>query len=449
MGTSLYIICLNLFFLCIGFFLGKLYQKKLTNSKMQQLQTQFDSVKNNHIQQNELFERIDNENKNRIYKLEASNEQLNRDKHELDISLHKKETEFDLLLDQYKRKEAEITQLQNQFKAEFEVLAQKILEEKSTKFTEINSKKIQEILTPLNERIQNFENRVIETQRVNIDYHGQLKSQIENLQKVSLQMNEETLNLTRALKSEAKTQGNWGELILEKVLEKSGLEKGREYQTQVHFVTDDNRHVYPDVVIHLPDGKCMIIDSKVSLTAYERFVNETDTNIQNEYLKQHVQSINQHVEGLSTKRYQDLLQDKSPDFVLLFIPIESAFATALNEQHNLYTKAFEKNIIIVTPTTLLATLRTIDSMWTNQKQHENAITIAKEAGALYDKFASLLTDLNNIGSKIKGIDKDYAAAINKLSEGNGNIIKRVERLKELGAKTSKNIPEIHKKISEI
>jgi DNA recombination protein RmuC len=443
MGTSLYIICLNLFFLCIGFFLGKLYQKKLTNSKMQQLQTQFDSVKNNHIQQNKLFEHINNENKNRIYKLEAANQQLARDNHELDIIIHKKDTEFDILLERFKTKEAEIGNLQNQFKTEFEVLAQKILEEKSTKFTEINTQKIQEILNPLNERIQNFENKVIENQRVSIDYHGQLKSQIENLQNVSLKMNEETLNLTRALKSEAKTQGNWGELILEKVLEKSGLEKGREYQTQAHFVTDDNKHVYPDVVIHLPDGKCMIIDSKVSLTAYERFVNETDLDTQNEHLKQHVQSINQHVEGLSAKRYQDLLQDKSPDFVLLFIPIESAFAVALNEQHNLYTKAFEKNIIIVTPTTLLATLRTIDSMWTNQKQHENALTIAKEAGALYDKFAGLLNDLNGIGSKIKALDKDYNSAINKLSGGNGNVIKRVERLKELGAKATKIIPQVN------
>lgn len=442
MGTTLYIIGLNILFLFIGFFIGKFLHKKLNNERVQQLQSQFDAVKNNHIQQNKLFEHINNENKNRIYKLEAANQQLARDNHELDIIIHKKDTEFDLLLDRFKNKESEIGNLQNQFKTEFEVLAQKILEEKSTKFTEINTQKIQEILTPLNDKIQSFENRVNENQRVNIDYQGQLKSQIENLHKVSLKMNEETLNLTRALKSEAKTQGNWGELILEKVLEKSGLEKGREYQTQAHFVTDDNKNVYPDVVIHLPDGKCMIVDSKVSLTAYERYVNETDFNTQNEYLKQHVLSVNQHVESLSAKRYQDLLQDKSPDFVLLFIPIESAFAVALNEQHNLYTKAFDKNIIIVTPTTLLATLRTIDSMWTNQKQQENAITIAKEAGALYDKFAGLLGDLNSIGGKIRALDKDYNSAINKLSEGNGNIIKRVERLKELGAKTTKVIPEV-------
>jgi len=442
METTILIIGLNLIFLFIGFFLGKFLQKKLSNSIISQLESQFEGIKNNQAQQNNLFEHVTNDYKNRIFTIEAANKQLLNDKHELDITLHKKETEFDLLLDRFKNKEAEITNLQERFKSEFEVLAQKILEEKSTKFTEINRQKIQEILNPLNEKIQNFENKVHENQRINIDYHGQLKFQIENLQKVSLKMNEETLSLTRALKSEAKTQGNWGELILEKVLEKSGLEKGREYQTQAHFITAENKHVYPDVLIHLPDGKCMIVDSKVSLTAYERYVNEVDAEAQKNFLKQHIQSINQHVEDLSAKRYQDLLQDQSPDFVLLFIPIESAFAVALNEQHNLYTKAFDKNIIIVTPTTLLATLRTIDSMWTNQKQHENAITIAKEAGALYDKFAGLLNDLNSIGAKIKTLDKEYNSAINKLSEGNGNLIKRVERLKELGAKATKTIPTI-------
>ncbi|UYW00486.1 DNA recombination protein RmuC [Flavobacterium agricola] len=435
MNTIFLLLIVGIIFLVLGYIVAKISEKR-------QNKIEIDAIKANYAQQERLFEHIIAENKNKITELETKNQQIQNAYHELDIAIHKKDTEFDLLLEQFKNKETEVLKLQEQFKAQFEVLAQQILDEKSMKFTEINEQKIKAILSPLNEKIQHFENKVIENQRVSTDYHGQLKAQIENLHKVSLKMNEETLNLTRALKSESKTQGNWGELILEKVLEKSGLEKGREYDTQAHFVTENNKHVYPDVVVYLPDGKSMIIDSKVSLTAYERYVNETNETLQQDFLKQHVQSINQHVETLSAKRYQDLLQDKSPDFVLLFMPIESAFASALNEQHNLYTKAFDKGIIIVTPTTLLATLRTIDSMWTNQKQQENALVIAKEAGALYDKFAGLLADLNNIGAKIKGLDKDYNLTINKLSEGNGNLIKRVERLKDLGAKTNKNLPEI-------
>nr|WP_317631139.1 DNA recombination protein RmuC [uncultured Flavobacterium sp.] len=437
--NTLIIISIAFVALVFGYFFGKNTQQKLSNAEILALKNEIDAIKNVTTQQKLFFETNLQEKQHQFFKLEALLQQTNQEKHELDVALNKKETEFDLLFERLQNKEKEIVEVQQKLKSEFEILAQKILEEKSTKFTEINTQKIQAILNPLQEKIQHFENKVHETQRVNIDYHGQLKSQIENLQKVSLKMNEETLNLTRALKSEAKTQGNWGELILEKVLEKSGLEKGREYQTQAHFVNENDKKVYPDVVINLPDGKCMIVDSKVSLTAYERYVNESDETSRQEFLKQHILSVNQHVDGLSAKRYHDLLQDKSPDFVLLFIPIESAFAVALQEQHNLYIKAFEKNIIIVTPTTLLATLRTIDSMWTNQKQHENAMTIAKEAGALYDKFAGLITDLNNIGSKIKGLDKDYNLAVNKLYEGNGNLVKRVEKLKELGAKATKNI----------
>jgi len=439
MTASIITILIALTTLVVGIYIGKFLQKKQLELEIAQLTAQIESAKNNVIQQNKLFEHIISENKNTIYKLEAANQQLARDKHEMDIAIHKKDTEFDLLLEQLKNKEGEVLKLQDHFKSQFEILAQKILEEKSTKFTEINIQNIKAVLNPLNEKILHFENKIIETQRVNSDYHGQLKSQIEQLHKVSLKMNEETLNLTRALKSEAKTQGNWGELILEKVLEKSGLEKGREYETQSHFITDNNKSIYPDVIIHLPDGKAMIVDSKVSLTAYERFVNEEDAQLQKEYLKQHVQSITTHIDNLSSKRYQDVLADKSPDFVLLFMPIESAFSAAITLQHDLYSKAFDKGIIVVTPTTLLATLRTIDSMWTNKKQQENALTIAKEAGALYDKFAGLLADLNSIGGKIKALDKDYNSAVNKLSNGNGNLLKRVERLKELGAKTTKNI----------
>ena len=209
-------------------------------------------------------------------------------------------------------------------------------------------------------------------------------------------------------------QGNWGELVLERVLEKSGLEKGREYEVQQSFVTEEGNRLFPDVVINLPDGKKMIVDSKVTLTAYERYINAEDETEKAQFLKEHLIAIKRHVDQLSEKNYHDLYQMESPDFVLLFIPIESAFALALNEDTSLYNKAFEKNIVIVTPSTLLATLRTIDSMWTNQKQQENALEIARQAGALYDKFEGFVADLVKVGNKIKDSKAEYDNAMNRL-----------------------------------
>jgi DNA recombination protein RmuC len=228
---------------------------------------------------------------------------------------------------------------------------------------------------------------------------------------------------------------------LERVLEKSGLEKGREYEVQQSFTTEEGNRVFPDVVINLPDGKKMIVDSKVSLTAYEKYINEEDDELKASYLKEHVNSIKRHVEQLGNKNYQDLYQIESPDFVLLFIPIEPAFAMALNEDTTLYNKAFEKNIVIVTPATLLATLRTIDSMWTNQKQQENAFEIARQAGALYDKFEGFVADLIKIGKKLEETKTEYNGAMNKLVDGKGNLIISVEKLKKMGAKAKKSLPE--------
>ncbi|HBS54090.1 MAG TPA: DNA recombination protein RmuC, partial [Flavobacterium sp.] len=324
---------------------------------------------------------------------------------------------------------------------EFENLANKILDEKSNKFTEQNKENMQNILTPLQDKIQLFEKKVEDTHKESIDYHAALRQQILGLREMNIQMSKETINLTKALKGDSKMQGNWGELVLERVLEKSGLEKGREYEVQQAFTTDEGNRVFPDVVINLPDGKKMIVDSKVSLTSYEKYINEEDDELKSNFLKEHVNSIKRHVEQLGNKNYQDLYQIESPDFVLLFIPIEPAFAMALNEDTTLYNKAFEKNIVIVTPATLLATLRTIDSMWTNQKQQENALEIARQAGALYDKFEGFVADLIKIGKKIDESKVEYAGAMNKLVEGKGNLISSVERLKKMGAKAKKALPD--------
>jgi DNA recombination protein RmuC len=297
------------------------------------------------------------------------------------------------------------------------------------------------ILSPLQDKILNFEKRVDDTHKESIGFHATLREQIVGLSQLNAQMSKETLNLTRALKGDTKMQGNWGELVLERVLEKSGLEKDREYFVQQSHTTVDGNRVFPDVVINLPDGKKMIVDSKVTLTAYERYINEEDDDNKKLFLKEHVIAIRRHVEQLGEKNYQDLYQIESPDFVLLFIPMEPAFALALNEDTALYNKAFEKNIIIVTPSTLLATLRTIDSMWTNQKQQDNALEIARQAGALYDKFEGFVADLIKIGKKMDEAKIEYSGAMNKLVDGSGNLVKSVEKLKRMGAKAKKSLPE--------
>ena len=335
----------------------------------------------------------------------------------------------------------EIVKIQEEAKLQFENLANKILEEKTLKFTEQNQQNLKNILNPLQEKITDFEKKVENTHKESIDFHAALRQQILGLKEMNLQMSKETLNLTKALKGDSKIQGNWGELVLERVLEKSGLEKGREYEIQKSFTTEEGNRVQPDVIINLPDGKKMIVDSKVSLTAYEKYMNEEDDEQKSSFLKEHVNSLKRHVEQLGSKNYQHLYQMESPDFVLLFIPIEPAFAIALNEDTQLYNKAFERNIVIVTPSTLLATLRTIDSMWTNQKQQENAYEIARQAGALYDKFDGFVTDLVKIGKKMDEAKTEYEGAMNKLVDGKGNLITSVQKLKIMGAKAKKSLPD--------
>lgn len=427
--------------LLIGIWIGKILAAAASKSeqsgrdeRINGLLAQAEQLKQQFLQERNQFDR-------QLAQSNMEKEQIRTEKDALAIQLSKKEVDFDNLWERNKEQKEEVNQLQEKFAKEFENLANKILEEKSTKFTEQNKENLKNILSPLQEKIHLFEKKVEDTHKESIDYHAALRQQILGLREMNEQMSKETLNLTKALKGDSKMQGNWGELILEKVLEKSGLEKGREYEVQQSFVTADGSRVQPDVVINLPDGKKMVVDSKVSLTAYERFVNEEDEPAKTAHLKEHLHSIRRHVEQLSSKNYHDLYQMESPDFVLLFIPMEPAFAIALNEDNTLYNKAFEKNIVIVTPSTLLATLRTIDSMWTNQKQQENAYEIARQAGALYDKFDGFVTDLVKIGKKMDEAKTEYQGAMNKLTDGKGNLISSVEKLKKMGAKAKKSLPE--------
>ncbi|WP_411767016.1 DNA recombination protein RmuC [Winogradskyella sp. A3E31] len=378
--------------------------------------------------------------KETINKIEFEREDIRKEKEFLNSELTRRNTEYQNLYEQSKKQDEELVKQQEQLRKDFELMASKILDEKSEKFTLQNKENIKNILNPLEEKIKTFEKKVEDTQKESISMHSALKEQLLGLKDLNIQMTKEATNLTKALKGDSKLQGNWGELVLERVLEKSGLEKDREYFVQQNFQREDGTRVMPDVVLHLPDSKKMIIDSKVSLVDYERLVNAEDEE-RDAFLKAHVNSIKRHVDQLSAKNYQDLYDIESPDFVLMFIPIEPAFAIAINEDNSLYNKAFEKNIVIVTPSTLLATLRTIDTMWNNEKQQQNAVEIARQAGALYDKFEGLVTDLTGVGKKIDAAKSDYSSAMNKLVEGKGNLISRVEKIKKMGAKAKKSLPE--------
>ena len=426
-----YLIYLLVGLICLagGYFLGNYIQSLKTKSNQSTLEEEKRQLNlaKAHLE-------------NRILGLENEKEELRSEKEHLGNEIVRYQADLEYLDLKNKEQKGEVEKLQEKFTMEFENLANKILDANSNKFTEQNQKNIKNLLTPLHEKIKTFEEKVEISQKESISMHSALKEQLLNLQSQNLKITQEAENLTKALKGDSKMQGNWGELVLERVLEKSGLEKDREYSVQQSFTKDDGSKVLPDVIIHLPDGKKMIVDSKVSLTDYERYIN-AEEDLQEKFLKDHINSIRKHVDQLSAKKYEDLYEMESPDFVLMFIPIEPAFAIAINQDASLYNKAFEQNIVIVTPSTLLATLRTIDSMWNNEKHQRNAIEIARQAGALYDKFEGFVTDLTRVGKKMDEAKSEYKGAMNKLVEGRGNLVTSIEKLKKMGAKTKKSLPE--------
>jgi DNA recombination protein RmuC len=348
-------------------------------------------------------------------------------------------------LEQERKQSAEklelLQQAREQMSLEFKSIANEILEDKSRRFTASNRESISEILKPLNEKIQHFEKKVEDTYDRESKERFSLEKEIRSLKELNTRISKDAVNLTNALKGENKTQGTWGEVILESILEKSGLVKGREYETQVSLRAEDGSRSQPDVIVHMPEKKHVIIDAKVSLKAYESFCSESDQERRAEFLLQHVQSVRSHVKELSSKDYQNLMTLNSLDFVLLFMPVEAAFSVAVQQDGGLFTDAFEKNIILVGPSTLLATLRTIQNIWRYEQQSQNAIEIASAAGALYDKFVAFVSDLEDVGGRIEATQKSYEKAHNKLVSGKGNLITRIEKLKQLGARTSKKHTE--------
>jgi len=367
-----------------------------------------------------------------------------RDKEDSILQLSKqiagKEADLRAMTEKFTGQKAEIEQLQEKFRIEFKNLANDILEEKTRKFTEQNKTRLDEILKPLSEKIRDFEKKVEETYDKESKERFSLGREIKNLADLNQQISREANNLTNALKGQSKTQGNWGEIILESILEKSGLMKDREYVVQQSYIVEHGRRLQPDVVVNYPGDRHVVIDSKVSLTAYERFASADRKEEQDSALRDHLISIKNHVNELSSKNYQDLYQLKSLDFVMMFLPIEPAYLVAMQADPGLWNYAYERRVLLISPTNLIAALRMISNLWRVENQNKNALEIARQSGELLDKLAGFVNDLTDIGSKLDSTRKSYDSALNKLSTGKGNLIRRAEKIRELGAKSGKELP---------
>jgi len=374
--------------------------------------------------------------------LHDSQEEL-REERDKTVSLNRalaaRNAEYTALEEKLQTQKSELEDLHKKFNDQFTNLAQRILDEKTAKFTQQNKENIDAVLKPLNEKLQDFGKKVEDTYEKNSKDSTRLQTEINKLYELNTKMSRDANNLTKALKGDVKKQGNWGEMILEKILERSGLRKDIEYKTQDAFRDEENHLYKPDVVIYLPEGKNIIIDAKVSLTAYEQLVNTDDKEEQERYTKRHLQSVKSHIKELADKEYHKLPGLNTPEYVLMFIPIEASFSAAIREDAELFNYAWDNKIVIVSPSTLTATLMTVSSIWRQEQQTQNALEIAKKSGDLYDKFAALVQDLIKVGDRINQTKTDYDKAMNKLSTGRGNLITRVEGIKKLGAKASKSI----------
>ncbi len=356
--------------------------------------------------------------------------------------LEKAKTEYLNLREKLETQKAELEEIQKKFTVEFENIAGKILKKNSEEFTAANQKNIGEVLNPLKEKLQNFEKKVDDTYQKGLKDQTDLRAELKKLYELNARISEEAGNLTKALKGDVKKQGNWGEVVLERILERSGLNEGDNgFQKQFSDSTEDGKRIQPDVVVNLPDSKHIIIDSKVSLIAYERAVNAIADEERTKHVKEHLLSLRAHIKGLSEKHYQSAQKLNSPDFVLLFVPIEASFSLAVQEDQELFSFAWDQKVVIVSPSTLLATLRTIASIWQQENQTRNALEIARQGGALYDKFVGFVGDMEKMGNNLRTTQGTYNDAMNKLTEGRGNLVRSAQKLKELGAKAAKEMPK--------
>lgn len=441
--------------LIIGFAFGlllSLYKNKAILNAMQLKLQEAEINKMTQIAESDKAKEIAEDRLKQLkvdYEMVLSQLQLERNKsEELGKRISKAEVEFRNLMEKLTTQKTEMEELQNKFTTEFENVANKILKNHSEEFTKTNVKNIGEILNPLKEKLGEFEKKVNDAYDKELRDKVSLREEVKKLYELNTKISDDANNLTKALKGDSKKQGNWGEFVLEKILERSGLTKGIEFEMQVSVKSDEGKRYQPDVVVFLPEKKHIIIDAKVSLTAYERLVNANEEEERKRYMNEHILSIRRHIKELSEKNYQSAKDMNSPDFVLLFIPIESSFGVAVQADQQLFNDAWTNKIVIVSPSTLLATLQTISSIWKQENQTRNAMEIAKQGGALYDKFVGFVNDLEKIGKNVHQVQESYEEAMKKLSTGSGNLINKAESIRKLGVKTSKRLPDKFSDVQE-
>ncbi len=419
----------------IGIIITWLYHKskKQDNSQIDLLQN---SV-NNLEKEIAKYEAGKNYYEEQITELKTEYSSIVNENKELLSSLNVADTNLQNFKEKLETQKQETEELQKKLVLEFENLANRVLDDKSKTFSEFNKKQIDAILNPFNENLKEFKATVKETYEKGLKERSELGAELKNIQELNLKLSEEASNLTKALKGDSQKQGRWGEMILEKILESSGLEKGKQYKTQDSFSVEDGRRLRPDAVIYLPEGKHIIIDSKVSLVAYEKLVNADNEEDRKKFTKEHILSVRNHIKELADKDYVAKLGLDTPEYLLMFIPVEASLAVAVSNDNFIFNEAWDKRIVIVSPSTLIATLMTVNAIWKQTNQTQNALLIADRGGKLYEKFVGFVEDMNKIGMAIDKAGKEYNSAMSKLSTGAGNLVKQTEELKKLGAKTTK------------